>query len=155
MAGVRRVPGEDEPRNPRGGARAQLTAGIDLASQARETAACRIAWPAGERGVVQPPQAPCGQGRLLAPCRAGAPVGIDAPFGWPVAFVEAVSAWGGGGGAWRPGAWPEKPAAQRSYLRALRLRGTDRFVWAHTGRTPLSVSTDTIAIPAMRCVALL
>ncbi|MBJ7470746.1 MAG: DUF429 domain-containing protein [Solirubrobacteraceae bacterium] len=73
----------------------------------------------------------------------GRVVGIDAPFGWPVAFVEAVSNWEAGdlqGFRKRP---------------ELRLRATDRFVQATSGVTPLSVSVDRIGSTAMLCVEVL
>ena len=70
-------------------------------------------------------------------------VGIDAPFGWPSEFIEAINAYHAAG-TWEP------LSGDR-----LRLRETDRAVRDETGITPLSVSTDKIAIVAMRCAKLL
>jgi hypothetical protein len=70
-------------------------------------------------------------------------IGIDAPFGWPTPFVEAVRMY-----AVR-GEWPEVAT------RELALRATDFAVRELTGRQPLSVSTDRIAFTAIRCARLL
>ncbi len=70
-------------------------------------------------------------------------VGIDAPFGWPNEFIEALNANRAAGG-W--GDWPTE---------FLRLRETDRAVRAATKLTPLSVSTDKIGVVALRCAKLL
>lgn len=69
-------------------------------------------------------------------------VGIDAPFGWPRAFVEAVAGWRGT--VWSP-----------EERKRMQFRETDLFVQRETGIWPLSVSTDRIALPAMRANALL
>jgi hypothetical protein len=70
-------------------------------------------------------------------------VAIDAPFGWPRAFVAAVAAYAASGD------WPTDDIAP------LRLRDTDRVVIAETRQQPLSVSSDRIAVTAMRCARLL
>jgi len=67
---------------------------------------------------------------------------IDAPLGWPAAFVRSVAAYGLGGPFPDPG-------------EDLWLRATDRVVWAAVGRRPLSVSSDRIAYPAVRAARLL
>ena len=69
-------------------------------------------------------------------------VGIDAPFGWPDDFVAAVARHS------RRELWPEATIAE------LRYRLTDRLV-AGRARRPLSVSSDLIAVTAMRCARLL
>ncbi len=64
-------------------------------------------------------------------------VGVDAPLGWPTAFVEAISDWDDGdvqGFRKRPD---------------LRLRATDRFVHAVSRLTPMSVSTDRMGSTTM------
>src|SRR4051812_4179341 len=79
----------------------------------------------------------------------GAPIvktAIDAPFGWPEPFVDAVLAHHRGDG------WPSEIDNSRApYER----RATDRFVYRKAAKTPLSVSADKIASPAMRCAVLL
>lgn len=76
-----------------------------------------------------------------------AAVGIDAPFGWPVAFTDALGAWAEGG-SWTVG-------YDAGDTLDLRMRVTDRVARSVTGRWPLSVSTDRIALPAMRGAHLL
>jgi hypothetical protein len=70
-------------------------------------------------------------------------IGVDAPFGWPLDFIAALSAHGVG----QP--WPS--GADRARLRH---RETDRAVRASTGIWPLSVSTDKLGATAMRCAHL-
>ncbi|MHA7663718.1 DUF429 domain-containing protein [Mycolicibacterium sp. HS_4_1] len=125
------------------------TVGIDLASQPSNTAVCIIEW---RPGSAEGTTLACGSldGRkfndvaLLALMQDADKVGIDAPFGWPMPFIEAISH--------PPGAWPLPPDAARAMLER---RTTDRLVYASTGKTPLSVTTDRIAYCAMRCAALL
>jgi predicted nuclease with RNAse H fold len=119
-----------------------ITLGIDLASRPERTAACTIDWTDGRARVVD---LACGQDdeALLARIAAADKVGIDAPFGWPEAFVDAVARFHAGG------PWPAAPVV------ALRYRETDRVVAARTGRWPLSVSTDLIGVPAFRVARLL
>ena len=70
-------------------------------------------------------------------------VGVDVPFGWPDAFVEAVAAHS------RRSGWPP------SGTRQLRFRRTDLYVQETTGKWPLSVSTDRIGITAFRAARFL
>jgi predicted nuclease with RNAse H fold len=119
-----------------------ITLGIDLASQPRATAACTIEWRDGRGRVLD---VACGQDdeALVARIASADKVGIDVPFGWPDAFVQAVARFHAGD------AWPE------ASLTALRFRQTDRIVAARTGRWPLSVSTDLIGVPTFRAARLL
>jgi hypothetical protein len=70
-------------------------------------------------------------------------VGVDAPLGWPVTFVSAVSAHD------RLDTWLGK--VDRSELC---FRRTDHRVRSLTGRWPLSVSADKLGVVAMRCAFL-
>lgn len=70
-------------------------------------------------------------------------VGIDAPFGWPLAFIDAVTTYRDGGG------WLDLPHEE------LRFRATDSVVAEVTGQTPLSVATSDLVWPAMRLARLL
>ena len=75
-------------------------------------------------------------------------IGVDVPFGWPAAFVGFVTAQHG----------DEQPAVLQDaaeWRRSLAYRTTDRWVATEFGKWPLSVSTDRIALPAMRAAALL
>ena len=74
-------------------------------------------------------------------------LGIDVPLGWPTTFADAVAQHS------RDGSWPA------DYLHAdnsaFRFRRTDLWVWRTLKtRPPLSVSSDRIALPAMRAAAL-
>ncbi len=70
-------------------------------------------------------------------------IGIDAPFGWPDAMVDAVERHARG----EP--WPQVERER------LRYRETDRFVHRRARVLPLSVSSDRIAVCAWRCAELL
>jgi hypothetical protein len=140
-----------------------MTMGIDLAAQPENTAVCLLAWPGGE-----PPELlMLDRGRSEEGCllddrwladtagglRAEHPgkptkVGIDDPFGWPVPFLDALAAHRDG---------PLWPLPIEESTLDLRYRETDKVVQrlTSTGRRPLSISADRIAIPAMRCAAIL
>ena len=117
------------------------TLGIDLAASEARTGACFIDW-GDDTGVVRTPRLGLSDDRLLQDMAAADKVAIDAPFGWPEGFVDAVSSYAEGG------PWS---AVDRS---TLRYRQTDRVI-AGDGRPPLSVSSDLIAVTAMRCALLL
>jgi predicted nuclease with RNAse H fold len=118
-----------------------LTLGIDLASQPLHTAACLIKWSTG-RARVGRVAINLTDTDLLDLITDADKTGIDAPFGWPDGFVDAVSVHS----AMRP--WPDIE------LPELRYRYTDRVQIARA-RRPLSVSSDLIAVTAMRCARLL
>jgi hypothetical protein len=122
----------------------QHTIGIDLAAQRAETAACVVVWEGGTATVVA---ASCGfdDDELVGLVQKFGPtkVAIDAPFGWPSAFVAALAAYASSG------EWPVDDVSP------LRLRDTDRAVIAQTRQQPLSVSSDRIAMTAMRCARFL
>ncbi len=120
------------------------TLGIDLASQPRHTAACVIEW-TSPRARVTGFHTSLDDTHLLALLDdpAVTKAGIDAPFGWPLEFAEAIHAYAAGA------EWPDVEP------RRLTLRATDRVVREVTGRDPLSVSTDKISFTAMRCARLL
>lgn len=137
--------------------------GLDLSTDPRKAWWCEVAWPDSADGdprggvrIVDLGQAHAHGARddaSLAATLAGrlhrfgsAPdrvVGIDAPLGWPEAFLEAIT-------DWMRGARPR--LAKRTELR---LRPTDRFVQEATGLTPMSVSTDRIGSTALLCASLL
>lgn len=124
-----------------------LTAGIDLASQPAKTGAVVIDW-SGPVPVVVRAMRGIDDADVAALCaaiaRAGGKVGIDCPLGWPVAFVQYVSAHA----AQRPLPDPLPPSAK------LRLRVTDH-VQVTAGRRPLSVSTDKLGSTALRAARIL
>jgi predicted nuclease with RNAse H fold len=116
------------------------TLGIDLAAQPRTTASCEIDWVTGDVACATR----VGDEALLRAARAALDadgiVAIDAPFGWPTPFVEAVGRQHAGG------------LFGTASGRALRLRTTDQLI---SGRPPLSVSADRIAVVAFRAARLL
>lgn len=140
-----------------------VTMGIDLASQPQNTAVCLLAWPSrGRPQILTLVRGRSDEGSPLSDewlsatacgLRREHPgevtkVGIDDPFGWPVPFLDALA------GHRRGPNWPlpiEGPTAE------LRFRETDRMVHdlPFVRRWPLSVSSERIAIPAMRCAAIL
>ena len=94
------------------------------------------------RAIAREPARRCDDKKLEELIEKVDVVGIDAPFGWPRAFVEAVAGWSGT--EWKP-----------DVRKRMQYRATDRFVIEKLGNWPLSVSTDRIALTAMRANALL
>jgi hypothetical protein len=123
------------------------TLGIDLSAQPKETAACVLEWSVSTCSMTHLSVGLDNDALLdLVARHAPAKVAIDAPFGWPIPFVEAVTEYA------QSGRWPA-PAATR---RPLLLRTTDLTVISVAGgRPPLSVSADKISVCAMRCAELL
>lgn len=116
--------------------------GIDLASQPTRTAACLLDWHDG-RVVGCALERGCDDATLDALARQADAIGIDAPFGWPRPFREAV-------GSWKHESW------DTDLRDRLRFRETDRFVQRlHPENRPLSVSTDLVSLPGMRAMAFL
>jgi hypothetical protein len=122
-----------------------VTLGIDLASQPKETAVCVIEWAAGRGKVRDIVHGPLTDNTLLGLMRDGATtkVGIDAPLGWPLAFIDAISTYRD------RGEWLLMEPNE------IRFRATDNVVAVATGQTPLSVAMSDLAWPAMRCARLL
>ena len=112
--------------------------GVDLASQPKNTSVAaldgttlvHLASEADDDTIVE----------LATNCEV---TGIDAPLGWPDAFVAVV-------GAHHRGDTPA-PATPRQ----LQLRQTDLVVAERTGKRPLSVSTDRIGVVALRAIRIL
>lgn len=133
--------------------------GVDLAAQPANTAVCLLRW-----GDKRPQVLMLARGRdnestplddkWISTRAAGlrqdfgdiTKVGIDDPFGWPVPFLDAMAAYRNG---------PHWPWPIEHSTEEIRLRETDRVVRRRSGRWPLSVTSDRIAIPAMRCAGLL
>ncbi len=144
-----------DPSDPADPRTATFTLGIDLASQPETTAACVLGFHPERIEVrylqrARDANGPLDDDRLLALMLghggagpAPSEIGIDAPLGWPTAFVAAVA---------DPDAWP---LADEVEPVALVRRQADRWIHAQTGKVPLSVSTDRIAYPAMRAQRLL
>ena len=124
-----------------------LTAGVDLASQDEKTALCVMKWAKG-RATVRELRVGVSDSDIVDCVLRVRKLGLDVPLGWPSAFVDALAQHGAGG------PWPA--AYHHEANQEYRLRATDRFVHERIGgNPPLSVSTDRIAIPAMRAAAVL
>jgi predicted nuclease with RNAse H fold len=123
------------------------TLGVDLASDTQRTACCALEW--GEAGVqVARLWADVGDDDLVSEHSQAAATGIDSPFGWPASFLTFLC------GTSRLLAGPA-PDWSNTYRDSLRFRTTDFRVQGLTKHWPLSVSSDLIAVPAMRCQGLL
>lgn len=124
------------------------TVGVDLASQDKKTALCVIDWAPRPRIVEL--TTGVGDTQIVATVLTGGvqKAAIDAPFGWPEPFVEAIAAHHAGAG------FPTR-ADQRTEREPFYFRATDRAVIDLAGKRPLSVSTDKIAYIALRCAGIL
>lgn len=132
------------------------TLGLDLASQPENTGLCVIEWAPGHAHVLAlwrgtDDDSTRLHDKLIVAAMRGlwgclpmpSKVAIDAPLGWPVDFVRAVSSFG---------AWPVGIDASRKRLER---RATDYWVRDVASKLPLSVTTDRIAFAAMRAAGLL
>ena len=119
-----------------------VTLGVDLASQPKRTATCLILWGLGSARVESLSLGATDADLHTLFGRADK-IGIDAPFGWPAPFTRAIAAYSA------ETVWPSTDVPH------LRFRRTDEVAREKLGRWPLSVSTDLIAVPAMRAVRLL
>jgi len=120
------------------------TLGVDLASQPGKTGICVVEWDDG-RATVKHLASAASDEAILDLHHSCDITGIDMPFGWPEPFVDFLLG--------NPSADPEEWSD--TWKKKLRFRRTDFAVHKITGRWPLSVSSDRIAIPAMRCKGLL
>lgn len=123
----------------------QRTVGVDLAAQPPTTAAAEILWHT-DGAEVQPPRLRCTDDELHALLSGLGPndrAGVDCPFGWPVAFVEAIAAHADQ----QP--WPGRDERLGHYNR-MRMRMTDRITAQTIRRAPLSVSMDKLGAMAAR-----
>jgi predicted nuclease with RNAse H fold len=117
--------------------------GIDLAADAKSTGVVFVRGAGAAKWMATAATSPSTDDALVEAVREVDAVGVDAPLGWPVAFVEAVAAhrrfrpWPGGG--------------DRSTLTH---RDTDRAIRRHGIRAALSVSADKLGSVAMRCALL-
>lgn len=130
--------------------RVKRTIGVDLAVRPQATAVAEICWSRGDSAEVKTPTLGCEDEdllELLSGLTRDERAGVDCPFGWPKAFVEAAAAHA------HHQPWPGRTSWAEHYAR-LRLRTTDRVVDAVVrplaGRGPLSVSMDKLGATAAR-----
>jgi hypothetical protein len=119
------------------------TFGIDLSSQPSKTAACLLEWTPGSVKLVELDIGLTDDdiAGLATGCEK---IGIDAPFGWPVPFIDFLNRGDPEGAHWTS-----------KHRETLCLRLTDLRVHKDVGIPPLAVTADKIAITAMRCSGLL
>ena len=117
--------------------------GIDLAADAKTTGVVFVRRASAANWIATAASTPSTDDALVEAVRDVGAVGVDAPLGWPMAFVEAVAAHR----RFRP--WPGD--VDRSTLTH---RDTDRAIRRHGIRAALSVSADKLGSVAMRCALL-
>lgn len=123
-------------------------AGIDLASDPKRTGVAVIREEhAGERLVVHHALLGADDDHIVKLVEESQKAGVDVPFGWPRPFVEHIASHAAGSVEVPKTTGPD-------WRRSMALRRTDMFVHSRLSLTPLSVSTDRIAYPAMRWSAL-
>ena len=121
------------------------TVGIDLAASAATTAVAVLDWTSGRALVDIVERAE--DDAIVEAARGAAKIGLDCPLGWPLPFIDFVT-------AHRDGR-PVRPAGTVEERRALAYRATDRHCAAEFGMRPLSVTADRIGHAAFRAAALL
>lgn len=124
-----------------------ITAGVDLAAEPTKTAFARIEWGTSS-AVLSHPQVGVSDQQIVEWSQDAKTVGIDCAFGWPIDFVEFVT-------AHERGEMSPRTSSGKDWRRRLAYRHTDRAVRELTGRWPLSVSTDRLGLTAMHCAELL
>ncbi|WP_089226332.1 DUF429 domain-containing protein [Actinacidiphila glaucinigra] len=124
------------------------TLGIDLAAGPRTTAAAVVDWPGDGTAAVAPPLLGCADDVLVDLLSGLGPeerAGVDCPFGWPIPFVEAVTAHTAGA------PWPGRGTGSAAHRATLRHRRTDILTHEELGgRWPLSVAFDRLGATAAR-----
>lgn len=123
------------------------TVGIDLSATKKRTAAVAVEW-SEDRATVATPSLGLSDEVLVPRLAAAQWVGIDAPFGWPQAMVEAIYDYA------TSDRWPSVDKEAFRYRRTdLCARAT---VQAEVGEKiwPLSVSADRLSLTAWRLAEL-
>ncbi|GAA4284166.1 DUF429 domain-containing protein [Brevibacterium daeguense] len=115
--------------------------GIDLAADPTRTGLAVVS--GNGRCIVEDVHVGADDDDVVEAISTADKAGVDVPMGWPDRFVQLIQAHARGAVAAPASTGPE-------WRRGLAMRVTDRMVHRATGLTPLSVSTDRIAHPAMR-----
>ena len=123
-----------------------LTAGVDLAADPKRSALVEVEWLDG-RGRVVNVACPLDDEEILEAAQRADFMGIDCPFGWPMAFVDFVS---------QHARRELKPSGTSNafWRRQFRYRRTDEFTADRMGKLPLSGSTDKLGVVALRMAEL-
>ncbi len=117
--------------------------GIDRAAEAKSTGAVMVEPVDNHRWRATELDGTLSDDRLVLAAQRADVIGVDSPFGWPAAFVSAVTAHH----ALQPWPGPTERAT-------LTHRETDRAVRSLAVGTPLSVSANKLGSVARRCAAL-
>jgi predicted nuclease with RNAse H fold len=120
---------------------------VDLAAATKKTAVAVIEWSRGSARLADL-RIDVGDQEIVDLFGSMDMTGIDCPLGWPDALVPFLT------GHSTFDAGPVLAHDGIEGRRLLAYRDTDRFVTAHTGLIPLSVSADRLAHPAMRCAVI-
>lgn len=121
-----------------------VTVGVDLAAQAKASVIARVEWAPGRARLVSLTM-PASDADIVEAVLDCDVAGVDVPLGWPEAFHAFL-------GQHREDLQPAFTTGQE--WRELAFRRTDLVLKATLGQTPLSVSTDRLALPAMRAASL-
>ena len=116
--------------------------GIDLAASPASTGVVVVEGTAGG-WCARPVDGTADDDLLVSLAARADAIGVDAPLGWPDAFVEAVGAHHRG-----------EPWTGTTDRRPLTHRLTDDLTRSVVGRYPLSVSADLLGVVAMRAALL-
>lgn len=123
-----------------------ITAGVDLAAEARGTAVAVISWDLARARVTTLIEG-ADDSDVLAVVQNADKVGVDCPFGWPMEFVRLVH-------DHERGQLAAPPSSGRDWRRGLTMRLTDQHIHQVTGLMPLSVAADRISHAALRWAAI-
>lgn len=124
------------------------TVGVDLSAEPDKTAVATVEW-SGGAAVVTALAEKADDAVVIEAVANAEKSGIDCPFGWPLPFVEFVT-------AHRDGHVTGHPEYQGiAWRRTLANRMTDLQVAKRPGLRPLSVAADRIGHAALRCAWLL
>lgn len=115
--------------------------GIDLAADPKNTGIAILREDSG--CVVDHVRVGVEDDDIVEAIRNAGLAGVDVPLGWPKQFVELIT-------AHAAGTVPAPVSTGPQWRRSHAMRATDAEVHRRTGLTPLSVSTDRIAHPALR-----
>lgn len=117
-----------------------FTVGVDLAAEPKKTALATVSWRADGASLGHL-QVGVDDGTVIDRSRGAGSVGIDCAFGWPIEFVEFVT-------AHAAESLPRRNESGLAWRRRLVYRHTDRFVRDLTGQRPLSIATDRLGLTA-------